>query len=280
MKYLQIFIFLSSFIFLQNESAQSFSPPDRVEKIIKEIKLLNLINGLELSQQQMEFIIQQAEEAKKIKNNFEDEIQEKNAEGYKIYTDLRNKLMQDKEISDQLKRRVHLCNKSEHNLKKNFEDRMNSLAKNIKNNLQGYQLYLLDQFKPCLIPPDNTIRIGQIKDSKGFERQLDRIRKMPDRVFVKRKESAAERTLETIKKHLPKGYIIEEEKEKKRILSFFDKSCQLSDIDYSLKKAEIVQEIISKYKLPKLPIDITIKIEKHFLTPEVIHLLKAKLETN
>jgi hypothetical protein len=51
-------------------------------------------------------------------------------------------------------------------------------------------------------------------------------------------------------------------------------------IDYSLKKAEIVQELTSKYTLPKLPIDITIKIEKHLLAPEIISLLKEKLETN
>ncbi len=280
MRYFQIFIFLIGFILLQNGSAKSFYSPDNVERIIKEIKLLNLINGLELSQEQTKFIIQQAEEAKRIKRDFEKQKQEKNAGNYKTYAKLRDRLVQSIEISDQLKRQVHQRNKLIHDLKDRFENRINSLAVNIKNNLQGYQLYLLDQYKPCLIPPDNTLRIGQIKDSKGFEKQLDRIRNVPDRVFDKMKEKAVEKTLETIKRHLPKGYIIAEAQEKKRILTIHENARQLSDIDYSLKKADIVQELVSKYTLPKLPIDITIKIEKLFLTPEIMQLFKEKLETN
>ncbi|MBC8181835.1 hypothetical protein H8E88_12015 [candidate division KSB1 bacterium] len=280
MRHLQFFLILIGFLLLQNPPAKSFPASDKVENIKKEIKLLNLINGLELSQEQMEYIIQQAEQAKRLRLDFDKQKQERSAENYKTYAHLREELMQGREVSDQLKRHVHQRNKLVHDLKDLYEDRINSLAVKIKNNLQGYQLYLLDQFKPCIIPPDNTVRIGQIKDSKGIEKQLDRIRSAPDHVFVKRKDNVSEKILEAIKKHLPKGYIIEEEQEKKRILTIYENARQLSDIDYSLKKADIVKELISKYTLPKLPIDITIKIERHFLTPEIIQLLKEKLETN
>ena len=83
--------------------------------------------------------------------------------------------------------------------------------------------------------------------------------------------------IERIRKSLPKGFIIEEEEEKERILSVLEEARNLSDIDFTLKKTELVQELKSKYSRPELPIDISVKIERLLLTSEIIPLLNEKL---
>ena len=281
-KYLSIFSLLITFSLPQNVLGEPVKHIDRLMELHKEIQLLNLINGLELDQAQMEVIIQKAETAKKIREEFSTKVKEnsqESAQAIQILRELRNDLMQDKNISQNLRRRVHEIEAEVHRLREQYDERITKLALEIKGILHEHQLYALEQYVPCLIPPEKGSRAGQAENLEGAERQLMRIRNLPYPVFERRKEGIAQATIDRIKRHLPKGYIMDEDAERERILSIFEEARNLSDVDFALRKTELVQRLKSKYELPKPPIDMSVKIERFLLAPEIIPLLKEKMET-
>ncbi|HID94025.1 MAG TPA: hypothetical protein EYP60_08005 [bacterium (Candidatus Stahlbacteria)] len=266
----------------QNVISEPVKRLDILLEVHKEIQLLNLINGLDLDREQMEVIIQRAEAAKKIRDEFLSKIKENSqeiAQTFQTLRELRDDLMQDKNISQNLRRRVHEANVRVKQLKERYDERITELALEVKGILHEHQLYALEQYVPCLIPPEKGSRVGQAENLEGAERQLIRIRNLPYPVFERRKEEIAQVTINHIRRHLPKGYIIDEEAEKERILSIFEEARSLSDVDFALRKTELIQRLKSKYELPKPPIDISVKIERFLLTPEIIPLLKEKMET-
>jgi len=251
-------------------------------EVHREIQLLNLINGLELDREQMEVIIQKAEAAKKIKDEFLSKVEGNNQEivqAFRTLRGLRYDLMQDKNISHDLRRQVHETDTRVQHLKERYDERITGLALEIKKILHEHQLYALEQYVPCLIPPEEGSRVSQAENLEGAELQLMRIRNLPYPVFEQRKEEIAQVIINRIRKHLPKGYIIDEESEKERILSIFEEARILSDVDFALRKTELIHRLKSEYESSKPPIDISVKIERFLLTPEIIPLLKEKMET-
>lgn len=276
-KFLVIVILILYFTSSKMVFGQSNIEDDHILKVRKDIQLLNLINGLELDKRQAEFILKKAKEAEEIRKNYNERIKEKEIEFVSDLQDLRENLFQGKVVSSDLKTKVQKGNELTKKLKDSYDTRINDLAVSIKNELYSHQLYSLQEYIPCLIPPETSSRIGQVKDSKGIEKLLDNYRNMPEPVFNKRKKIFVQRSIDIIRKHLPKGFIIEEEKEGNRISAVLEKARSLNDVDFSLKKTELTKSIISEYDLPQLPIDISIKIEKYFLSPEIVPLLQEKL---
>lgn len=277
MKYF-VFGLLISFFLSQNALGESGKCLDMITEVRRDIQLLNLINGLELNKRQMELIVQKAEEAEKIREEFNSRVIRENEAGFiQVLKNLRESLAQGKEASPALKRQVHEKNRIVKELKKNYEERMTEFAVDVQKGLYEHQLYILDQYVPCLILPEGS-SAGQVENLKGAERKLTRIRNMPDTIFERRKEKLAQRTLEALRRRLPRGFIIEEEEEKKRILSILDEARNLADVDFALKKTELAQKLKSKYALPKPPLDISVKIERLLLASRIIPLLKNRLE--
>lgn len=246
-----------------------------VDEIMRDIRLLNLINGLDLSKKQTELIIQKAEEAERIREEFKNGNKDKKEDIAQVLENLRDVLIQGKESSPALKRQVHKSKEMMHEIRKNYEESITELAVSIKKELYAYQLYTLDKYVPCLILPEGSAA-GAAEDSKGAERLLIRVRNIPAQGFEKRKEELVQKMIERIRRSLPKGFIIEEEEEKERILSVLEEARNLSDVDFTLKKTELVQELKSKYSRPDLPIDISVKIERLLLTSEIIPLLNVR----
>ena len=74
---------------------------DTLRKVTEEIRLLNLINGLELDKEQMEFIIQKAEEAEQLKTEFSETISNDNpgvAKALQPLQELRDTLLKGENI--------------------------------------------------------------------------------------------------------------------------------------------------------------------------------------
>jgi hypothetical protein len=106
---------------------------------------------------------------------------------------------------------------------------------------------------------------------------LSQIREIPSSTFEEHKETIAEQILEYMKIHLPRGYILDEDTEKEWVISLLEEARRLSDVDFAIGKTELVEELKSRYTFPQLPIDITLKIEKFLLNPNIVPLLESKL---
>ena len=263
----------------QSVLGQPLEDTDALRKVTDEIRLLNLINGLELDKEQMEFIIQKAEEAKQLETDFLETISNGNpavAQALPPLQELRDTLLKGENIPVDLKAQVHKANWQMKEIRLEYRDKTLQLAFEIKEILQPHQLCALENYVSCLIPPKQGAA-GQASNSEAAVRQLTRLREIPDPVFEKRKGKIAQRILENIKSHLPTGYIMDQEAEKEWIISLLEEARSLSEADFAFKKTEMAEKLKSRHALPKLPIDVSVKIQRFLLKPEIIPLLKSKL---
>jgi len=263
----------------QSVLAQSSEDTEKLEKVTGEIRLLNLINGLELDEAQMKFIVQKAEEAEQLKVDFLAKLNDDNPEmAYTLQTfqELRNNLLRDENVSDDLKAQVYLAESRRREIAQQYYDGVSLLALEIKAILEPHQLYTLEHYVPCLIAP-KPWAAGQADSSEAGVGKLTELMEIPDSIFEENKERIAELVLERMRIYLPRGYVLDEEAEKAWIIALLEEARSLSDVDFAIESAELIEKLKSRYKLPALPIDISIKIERFLLTYEIIPLLKSKL---
>jgi hypothetical protein len=95
----------------------------------------------------------------------------------------------------------------------------------------------------------------------------------------KDKEEIARKIIERLKSHLPRGSIlvINENEKAARVVSILEEARGLSDVEFEVRKTDLVQQVKSAYELPKASTDISLKIQRHLLDPRIIPLLVEKL---
>ncbi len=245
----------------------------------REVQLLNLLNGLELRASQMRFILEKAQEAEEIRDELMTRADENIEETAAVLTELRATLMKGESITDSSRERWFSIHSENQELREECQVEMTRIAREVKVILEQHQIYALEHFVPCVIPPQGEARIGQAEDTTAAEDVLARIRAVPDAKFERNKEEIARRIIEHLKSHLPGGFIliINEEEEAARILSILDEARGLSDVEFELQKTDLVQQVVSAYGFPEAAIDIYLKIEKHLLDPRIIPLLEERL---
>jgi hypothetical protein len=258
------------------------SSPAQVSEIAslgREIQLLNLINGLELSSEQMRFIIEKAEEANQIRKEMKSKAEGKAGEIIEALEELKSALMKGDNISTQIRKRVHDAQGKERKLREEYNEKIERLAVEIEGILKGHQIYALEHFVPCIIPPLGGPFIGQAEGSTHAEECLARLREMPSWKFESEKEKIAQKAIEYLKRHLPKGSIVilDEEEEKRRIISLLEEARNMSDVEFELEKARLVEELESKYEIPRPPVNVRAKIARFLLDPKIIPLLEEKI---
>jgi len=250
-----------------------------VENLQKEVQLLNLLNGLELRASQMRFIIEKAQEAEEIRDELMNRADENIEETVAVLSELRATLMRGENTADSSRERWFSIHSENQELREKYQAEMTRIAREVKVILEGHQIYALEQFVPCVIPPQGGARIGQAEDTTAAEEVLARIRAIPDAKFERNKEEIARRIMEHLKSHLPGGFIliINEEEEAARILSILDEARGLSDAEFELQKTDLVQQVLFAYGLHESPVDTFLRIERHLLDPRIIPLLGEKL---
>jgi outer membrane murein-binding lipoprotein Lpp len=250
-----------------------------VGELQREVQLLNLLNGLELSADQMHFLLEKAQEAQKIREEFKGKADGNVAETTEVLSELRTILMKGENIPDSLRERWYSIHSKNLELRGEYEKEMTRIAQEVQSILESHQIYALEHFVPCVIPPKGEARIGQAEDTTAGEEILARIRAIPAARFERNKGEIARRIMERLKSRLPRGFapVINEEEEIARILSILEEARGLSDVEFELQKADLVQQVKSAYELPEAPVDVCLKIERHLLDPRIIPLLEEKL---
>ncbi len=128
---------------------------DQWEKLTKEVHALNLLYALELSKEQIDFIIEKIKQAEELKKQLFSE-NDTLAEKLRVLEELRDTLLHRKSIPDDLKKRVYRAERYYKELKKKYQDKLTEFALDIQKILEPHQIYVIDHYKPCLIPPKET----------------------------------------------------------------------------------------------------------------------------
>ena len=250
-----------------------------VGNLQREVQLLNLLNGLELNADQIRFLLEKAQEAQETQEEFQDKANGNVEETVTVLTELRATLMRGETIADSSREQWYSTHGKNLELREEYEAEMTRIAREVQGILEGHQIYALEHFVPCVIPPQGGARIGQAEDTTAAEGLLARLRAIPAARFERNKEEIARRIVEQLKSHLPRGFglVINEEAETARILSILEEARELSDVEFELQKTDLIQQVKSVYELPESPVDTCLKIERHLLDPSIIPLLEEKL---
>jgi len=262
---------------LENPSKKNFG---RAEELKQEIRLLNLVNGLDLTSEQMERILKDAQETKKAREEFEMALLSSEKEMERVLQEIKNYLEENKEIPSQTIQNYHRLDREMRLARLSMTERIESLAQGLEKSLKTHQRFQLERFIPCIIPPRGESRIGQAGDAKSQVRNLERIRGIPSFAYEKRKEQILEKTLENIKLHAPRGMEIDEEEMRRKVEEIYDRARDLEEADFEIQKEELVKDLSSFLKLPTLSNNVVKKIEVFLLSSEIIPILEQKIKQN
>jgi len=253
--------------------------PNQTQKLRQEIIGLNLINGLELSQDQMEIILQSAEKSKRLREEFQKSIRMLGDDMETELEKIKTYLEGNQSIPPSTAQRFHRISNEIKRTKKETEKKIGRLARVVRENLEQHQLFQLQEFIPCIIPPEGEFRIGQTGDNNRFVRNLERIREIPNRIYEMRKAEIIYRTLQGLKLHMPSGAEIQEDELEERIQNVFQKARRFNDIDFEIHKERLAEELISPIKPSQAENNIAKMIEIFLLCPEIIPILQEKLKS-
>lgn len=249
---------------------------NRVSTLHREVQLLNLIKALELDEKQTIFILEKAREAKKLREEMLRSSLDDLERTAMVLEELKAVLMVGGNIPPDLRREWFSVHNKNKRLSEEYEERIRAVARSVEEVLEEHQLYVLETYVPCVIPPRGELA-GQAQSRTIEEKLLARVRDMPDERFEALKDRIAERVIKRLVKHLPKGFKVSNvEEEKERIISVLVEARNMSDVEFELGKGRLVEKLVSKYEQP-YSVDITTKIELFLLDPHIIPILEEKL---
>jgi len=171
-------------------------------------------------------------------------------------------------------------------LREQFHGSMRPYQDEIKGILNANQLALINDFKPCVIPPRDTwdsARVGQASgDTRMGERFLIRVRQMDERAYQGRKSFIIERHIERVERHV--GLLSDEERaeEEGRVADIFGKARELSDVDFEAQKGDLARELKGAHEKAleghhrKRKGDLD-KVGRFLLDPKLIPILEKRL---
>jgi hypothetical protein len=257
------------------QSASAQAPSEEEANLHREVQLLNLINGLELTPEQMQFVLDRAQQAQEKRESLRGQADTEEMDA--TLEEIREALMAGQEIPQELSERFFAAKADYERLIEAYQEETARLAEEVEDVLEEHQLYALEQYVPCVIPPPGDLRIGQAQGAQGGA-ALERLRAVPADGFERHKEEIARRVLERMEERLHgQVLILDEEAELERILDLVEKAYALSDVDFELQKEALIEELLAPYEVARPAAEPTTVIARHLLDPAIIPLLEEKL---
>jgi hypothetical protein len=252
----------------------------------REISLLNLINGLYLSPDQISQMLEILREVEGIREKYRSKTVSQAHQMEEILNEFREILGRNEEIDQELIRKFRQAKKTGEDLKGEHHSALMPYQDQMQGVLNENQLALIDQFKPCIVPPQDTrnpVRVGQaVGDTRKGEKLLTRIRQMDENVYRRRKPVLIDRHIERVERRV--GLFSDEERveEEKRVADILKRARELSDVDFEARKGDLARELIEPYEKAlqsrhrKRRGDLD-KLAKFLLDPKLIPILEKRL---
>jgi hypothetical protein len=271
---LWIGLLLASLLGCQPVSVSAQGPAEEVD-LQREVQLLNLINGLELTPEQMRFIVEKAREAQETREGLKAEADVEELEA--VLVEIRDTLLTGQQIPDGLKDAFSAARAENKRLVEAYRKDALRLTGEIEEILESHQLYTLEHYVPCVIPPEGKPRIGQAREGKGAA-LLEAFRGLPADRFERTRDTIARRVLQgLVRRFRRRVVILDKEKELDRILDLLERVGSLPDVEFELEKEDLIQELLAPYEASRRRVDVRPVIGRHLLDPAIIPLLEQKL---
>lgn len=169
---------------------------EEVHMVKREISLLNLLNGLYLSPEQLDELIVLAREAEEIRGGFFERAAGQADAYITELSTLRDALYTTTGPSPGVN---HAAVEMEHAVEmdplREVSKQLGALEDQARQVLGDGQAAIIEGFEPCLIPPKDLrdpVAVGQASTTQRQEEALDIIRRMPASLYNERKEEIAD----------------------------------------------------------------------------------------
>jgi len=273
-----ISIFLCIFLITGQTVIVSAQGNSSLKELQGEIKIYNLINGLYLDKNQMEFILSCAQELKQKKDEWRYVYENNLANQREVLLSLKNEVRNNKtEVSPDLARDVHRTKLEIQKLRKEYIDTSKSKAQAVKSILSKNQLYTIENYKPCLVPAQGSARIGEDNSGKQATELLERIRTMPKQRYNQKKHIISQKHVERLSMKLPMLKPEELKQAQNSLLKIMDKAKALSDTDFLIEKNNLAKQI-KDITSPPEKAEAEEKIARFLLDASIISVLQDKLK--
>jgi hypothetical protein len=253
--------------------------PNQAASLAREVQLLNLLNGLDLSNEQMAQLLEQARQARDVRARFQERAEERRREMEEILTEFRDLLQAGQKIPEELETRYHAAHRENERLLHSHEAEIAVLARQTEAILEEHQRHALEAYVPCIVPPKGELRVGQVPDVGGALETLERIRALPEDRFVAGQREIGRRILRRILERAGRGrvVVVDDEAELARILELLGRVRELTPIELEAHGPVLLEELLAPYEKTASPEHLTDKVRQHLLSPEIIPLIEARL---
>ncbi len=211
----------------------------------RDIVLLNLVNGLYLTADQMETLVEEIKEAEDIREKYQKKSEQLESDYKMVLEDIKNVLFEGKEIDEDLKKQFNQMKEIQYQLEDDSGEKLLGLESEVSQMLTDNQLIVIEQFKPCIIPPAQG-KIGQSTEAaaEGIVHMLERVRNMPDRLYESVKNNIADNQLDKMERHV--GFQNDDEKEayKQELLDLFSDVRGLPDQEFFVQKIGLARNLL------------------------------------
>lgn len=221
-----------------------------VMNLREDIITLNLVNGLQLNDKQLNSYLNILKKLKFL----EVELDQKLSVSYKkqliSLNKYKNEMINSGIISNSLQKQTRQQDDELKFLIIAHNNNRVKLEKDLEEIFTVNQRIVINGYIPCLIPPGDIInpsRIGQVKSSDELIDGLTEIRKMNGLIYIIFREFWACKYFEFYENHLKELSSKEKNIEKKRVFKIFDKARNLNHIDFELQKTQLAENITSKF---------------------------------
>ena len=243
------------------EDACNQAKKKRIEGLLKDISAINLLNGLQTTTAQQQDLLALAKSVKTWRESMLDSesITHLLSESEAALRALKREIQKGEPATGDLPRKASRMN---HKLKETREKvlgqakiRFSEFEKQLGSILTWEQKKVVNDFKPCLIPPKDLrdpVKAGQAGSNEGIIKKLRKIRKIPEKVWEKRKGKIFEKPVEKFSQKKYKMSDEEKQAEIQRLIDIAEKVRALSDVQFEVEKENLAEEVKPEDKLAKL----------------------------
>jgi hypothetical protein len=224
---------------------------DKIEELFEEITLLNLINGLNLTEEQIKQIIQYNNEVQLLREQIEEVNNKTIQKVIDAFSKLKSALEKNEGIPKDIERYAAMMDQENKEIKEGMMNSVAAIEKELTTILLEGQIEVINTFEPCLIPPKNLkdpVRAGQAQDSEQGLNLLRRVRKIPQEIFDQDKYEIVERHLEMVQKHTGKLTNEERKTEAERLLKVMEQARAMSDKEFELNGPDLARQFMTESK--------------------------------
>ncbi len=268
------------------------SDPASLKDLKHTISFLNLLNGLNLTQEQLDKLIKLNKKYGETAVEYEKKYREVLDDEKSVLSELEEVVRQNKPIPKKLENRVHKVEERSREVKRVVDETNVKFIKTTESIFTEEQMEVIEDFEPCTIPPKNLsdpVRVGQASDNERVVSIMRRIRQMPQHMFDANLDGILDKHMEhlTKKKRLSDK---EKQAERERLKGFLNMVRNMEEVEFEINKDKLAEDYKWKDQAKELRKELDkvsrvrhpnrgqSKAARYFLDPKIIPVLEERLE--